>query len=131
MHCCGRLWHSALEEQRGCKKIHYLKFLFLFLTRFHAALFLSSCSFFSPSIVLRILCLTVLFYSWLCPFCYLVSASMGSPNPLFLILCVLSPIFLFRFAVVCLAFLSLSVLLSNIIQKKKSLFVCILLHGVT
>lgn len=47
MLCSVRLWHNALEEQRGCYKIHYLKFLFLFRTRFHAALFLSSCSFFS------------------------------------------------------------------------------------
>lgn len=31
------------------------------------------------SIVLRVLCLTALFYCWFCPFCYLVSPFMGSP----------------------------------------------------
>lgn len=64
-----------------------------------------------PSIILRVLCLTVLFCWGFCPFCCLVSAFVGSP-PLppapFLGLCVLSLVLLFWHVVICFTFLSLS-----------------------
>lgn len=121
MHCSVRLWHEALEEQQGCQKIHYLKFLFLFLTRFHAALFLSSCFFFSY----------LLFWGF-CAWQFFSTAGfvlfvtlflpLWAPYPPFLILGVLSLVLLFCHAVVCLTFLSLSALLSHIIQNNKFSF---------
>lgn len=121
MHCSARLWHNTLVEQRGCSKIHYLKFLFLFLTRFHAALFLSSCSFFFYllfwgfcvwqffSIAGFVLFVTLFLPSW-------------APHPPFSVLCVGSLLLLFCHAVICFTFLSFSALLSHIMQKNKFSF---------
>lgn len=81
------------------------------------------------SIVLRVLCLTVLFYCWLCAFCYLVSAFVGSPTCLSLS-CVLQASFFFSVmpSFALLFFLFLPIVSYN--TEKQILFVGILLHGV-
>lgn len=120
-------WHNALAEQQECSKIHYLKFFFLFLTRFHAALFLSSCFFFSY----------LLFWGF-CVWQFLSAAGFvlsvtlflpsWAPPPPFLVLCVVSLILLFCHTVICFTFLSPYCLIEC--RKTNSLFVGILLHGV-
>lgn len=101
-----RLWHPALEEQQGWLEIHYLKFLFLFLTRFHAAPLLSSPSFSPPNPLFWGVCVWQFFSkAAFVPFCYLVPAFPGLPLPPWS--CVFQPPFP-SLSGICLTFLSLS-----------------------
>lgn len=101
-----RLWHPALEEQQGWLEIHYLKFLFLFLTRFHAAPLLSSPSFSPRNPLFWGVCIWQFFSNAaFVPFCYLVPAFPGLPLPPWS--CVFQPPFP-SLSGVCLTFLSLS-----------------------
>lgn len=129
MHSSVRLWHQALEEQQGWLKIHYLKFLFLFLTRFHAAPLLSSCSFSPPiycfegfmsdsSFLMQLLSL----------FVTLFLPSLGSPSLLALV-CP-SLLFLLCQTFALLSFLSPSLIVSHNTDKQVlflSVFLCTVL----
>lgn len=118
MHSSVRLWHPALEEQQGWLEIHYLKFLFLFLTRFHAAPLLSSPSFSPPNPLFWGVCVWQFFSNAaFVPFCFCLP---WAPPPA-LILCVPAS---FSFSVRRLPYFpfSLPALLSHIIQTNKFSF---------